>query len=158
MKITSHLLHISTSLDSNLDLITTRKLFSWVSLSLLFICKKPKMKNIGLMKQAGICSVYKKEQKSPQNLLYSGPPSASLTHPIATVFPVLCVCQLGRTHCYHPQISPNQTIFNKLPVQISSDLPRQSTTWYWTNKLKGKIVHKYSVHMFSLIVLFQSSH
>lgn len=116
----SHLPHTNTSQDSNSDLTTTRKLFSWVSLSLI----SHKMRRyIFCLTKGG---------KNHQSSVYFWTSLYSLTPNTATtLFPVFGFSQgLSDNPLLSSSNLPNQMRFNKIPAQISSEFSRQNTTWY----------------------------
>lgn len=105
----SHLPHMSTTRDLNSDLITTRKLFSWVGLSL--ISHK--------MRRYLFCLT--KAEKNHQISIYSWTSLFSDSSYSCYSFPSVWFF-LGslRYPILAPSNLPNQATFNKIPAQISS--------------------------------------
>lgn len=141
----SHLLHISTSMVWNFDLVTPWRLFSWDTLSLLFMCEKENEEQLAHAMSSYLFCLQKKNKKH-QNICVI----LDLTLIFWLLLPLLfsqCCLSVRQDPSLPTLKSQTRTILNKYPVQISLNIPRQNTTQICLNKqTKRRGSSQYSVH------------
>lgn len=148
-----HLLHISTSLVWNFDLVTPWRLFNWYPLSVIYLWKG-KLRTFGSWNEQ-LFILPTKKNKSHQNICIVLDLALILWLLLPLLFLQYCVCQLGRTHRYQPSnLKPEQYLTNilfKSHQIFQGKIPQKSV---WTNKLKGGEVHNpVYTDVFSVITL-----